>query len=57
MEQSEQIPILTINAGPGDENWSERLKEEYRSLISYIKANKANDRQWFKVKGDKQGVK
>lgn len=33
---SKSIPLLSVNAGPNDPNWTERLKEEYMALIQYI---------------------
>ena len=36
------IPMLSVQAGPRDqEAWVERVKEEYMTLIQYIKQNKA----------------
>ncbi|KAK7499806.1 hypothetical protein BaRGS_00008897 [Batillaria attramentaria] len=36
-----QIPLLKTKAGPRDgEQWIQRLKEEYQSLIQYVKNNK-----------------
>lgn len=33
-EAVKKIPLLTVNAGPRDgEEWSKRLKEEYKALI------------------------
>lgn len=49
------IPLLTLNAGPGDSAWAARLKEELGALISYIKANKAADADWFTITSDKDG--
>jgi ufm1-conjugating enzyme 1 len=40
---SESIPELTVNAGPQDPNWIERLKEEYTVLIDYIEKLKKDD--------------
>ncbi|KAL0232421.1 hypothetical protein PCE1_002762 [Barthelona sp. PCE] len=54
----EQIPRCSVRAGPRDgAQWVERLKEEYRALISYIKINKDNGRDWFKLEPNKQRTK
>ena len=29
----QKIPLLTIKAGPRDEQWINRLKQEYKALI------------------------
>ena len=40
----DKIPELTLDASPKDgAKWIERLKEEYASLIEYIKLNKESD--------------
>ncbi|KAG8386999.1 hypothetical protein BUALT_Bualt03G0206900 [Buddleja alternifolia] len=45
-----QIPLLTVKAGPRDGGaWTQRLKEEYRSLIAYTSMNKSNDNDWFRI--------
>ena len=31
------IPLLSINAGPKDEKWNDRQKEEYIALFEYMK--------------------
>lgn len=49
-ERVQQIPLLTVKAGPRDEGWVDRLKEEYTSLISFVKTNKANDSDWFSLR-------
>lgn len=48
-ESANKIPLLTIHAGPKDPEWTNRLKEELKSLITYIKTNKEHDNDWFKV--------
>lgn len=54
----DKLPLLKTNAGPGDgEKWRERLKEEYKVLIEYIKLNKAQDNEWFKIQSNKEGTK
>lgn len=40
---SESIPELNVNAGPKDEKWIDRLKEEYIVLIDYIEKLKKDD--------------
>ena len=48
------IPLLNTNAGPRDsENWLTRVKEEYMTLIQYIKQNKENDNDWFKLESNR----
>ncbi|KAL6180205.1 hypothetical protein ACLB2K_046872 [Fragaria x ananassa] len=45
-----QIPLLTTKAGPRDgPAWTQRLKEEYKSLITYTQMNKSNDNDWFRI--------
>lgn len=45
-----QIPLLTTKAGPRDgAPWTQRLKEEYKSLIAYTQMNKSNDNDWFRI--------
>ena len=52
-----KIPILKTNAGPRDkEAWVARLKEEYNSLITYIKSNKEPDTDWFRLEANKEGI-
>lgn len=52
------IPLLTVRAGPRDgAPWRERLKEEYKALIQYIKMNKENDNDWFVLAADEAGVR
>lgn len=50
-----EIPRLTVLAGPTEANWVSRLKEEYSALIEYIKLNKKADNEWFKITSDKEG--
>lgn len=54
---SESIPELTVNAGPNDANWIDRLKEEYTILIDYIEKLKKDDQEWFKIESDSTGLK
>lgn len=45
-----QIPLLATKAGPRDGSlWTQRLKEEYKSLIAYTHMNKSNDNDWFRI--------
>lgn len=45
-----QIPLLATKAGPRDgAAWTQRLKEEYKSLITYTQMNKSNDNDWFRI--------
>ncbi|XP_011502530.1 PREDICTED: ubiquitin-fold modifier-conjugating enzyme 1 isoform X2 [Ceratosolen solmsi marchali] len=49
------IPLLKSNAGPRDsETWSQRLKEEYLSLIKYVDNNKKADNDWFRLQSNEQ---
>jgi ufm1-conjugating enzyme 1 len=53
-----KIPLLTINAGPRDQElWVKRLKEEYAALIKYVQINKENDSDWFTLESNKTGTK
>ncbi|KAI1285999.1 Ubiquitin-fold modifier-conjugating enzyme 1 [Halotydeus destructor] len=52
------IPLLKTKAGPRDkELWPQRLKEELISLIAYVKINKENDNDWFRLESNKEGTK
>ena len=52
------IPQLKTKAGPRDkEEWVKRLKEEYASLISYVKTNKESDTDWFRLESNKEGTR
>jgi len=55
---AKQIPLLKTNAGPtgNPETWKQRLKEEYQSLIQYVKISKENDAEWFTIKADGTGT-
>lgn len=55
-ESANKIPLLTTHAGPKDEGWKDRLKEEIRTLITYVKINKDSDNDWFKVQPNKEGT-
>ncbi|PVD26973.1 hypothetical protein C0Q70_12122 [Pomacea canaliculata] len=53
-----QIPLLKTKAGPRDgEQWVQRLKEEYLSLIQYVKNNKDSDNDWFRLESNKEGTR
>ncbi|XP_039268237.1 ubiquitin-fold modifier-conjugating enzyme 1-like [Styela clava] len=52
------LPLLKTNCGPRDrENWPTRLKEEYQALIIYVKNNKEQDNDWFRLESNKEGTK
>jgi ufm1-conjugating enzyme 1 len=53
---ADKIPLLTVNAGPREANWSERLREEYCALITYIEINVNDDNEWFNVEPDETGI-
>eukprot|EP01017_Pseudomicrothorax_dubius_P002148 TRINITY_DN0_c862_g1_i2.p1 TRINITY_DN0_c862_g1~~TRINITY_DN0_c862_g1_i2.p1 ORF type:complete len:162 (+),score=42.30 TRINITY_DN0_c862_g1_i2:50-535(+) len=53
----EKIPLLTVNAGPRDPNWIDRLKEEFLALIKYVEINKAEDNDWFKIESNREGTR
>eukprot|EP00920_Eleutheroschizon_duboscqi_P022866 GHVT01055919.1.p1 GENE.GHVT01055919.1~~GHVT01055919.1.p1 ORF type:complete len:156 (-),score=7.38 GHVT01055919.1:769-1236(-) len=53
----ESIPLCSINANPRSPQWSDRLKEEFRSLISYVSCNKQNDNEWFNIQHNPDGTK
>jgi ufm1-conjugating enzyme 1 len=54
---SDRINELSVNAGPQDSNWIDRLKEEYTVLINYIENLKKDDQEWFKIESDETGTK
>ncbi|CAK8676471.1 ubiquitin-fold modifier-conjugating enzyme 1 [Clavelina lepadiformis] len=52
------IPLLKTKAGPRDQNeWVNRLKEEYKALIAYVENNKENDNDWFRLESNKDGTR
>ena len=53
---AEKIPLLTVNAGPRDPLWMDRLREEYSALISYIEINQSDDNEWFTIEPDDSGL-
>ncbi|KAJ9469707.1 Ubiquitin-fold modifier-conjugating enzyme 1 [Diplonema papillatum] len=57
-ESLKRIPLLKTKAGPRDgELWTQRLKEEYASLIAFVESNKANDTHWFTLESNPQGTR
>ena len=56
-EAASKIPLLSIHAGPRDSQWKERLREELKAIIGYVKSNKEQDNDWFKVQPNKEGTK
>ncbi len=49
-ERVRQLPLLSVKAGPRDgDEWTKRLKEEYRALISLVKHHKDSGTEWFKL--------
>ena len=56
-EAANNIPLLTVHAGPKDEKWKDRLKEELRAIITYVKSNKQQDNDWFKIEPSKDGIR
>ena len=54
-ESANNIPLLTVHAGPKDPKWTDRLKEEMKALIIYVKSNKENDNDWFKIAPKDEG--
>eukprot|EP01147_Barroeca_monosierra_P004112 gene4112-47_t len=52
------IPLLRGKAGPrSGDAWRGRLKEEYISLIKYVKTNKESDNDWFRLESNKEGTR
>merc|ERR1712025_431331 len=51
------LPTLTVKAGPEDPDWTNRLMEEYTSLIQYVQSNKEDDKDWFEISSDPTGLK
>lgn len=44
-----KIPLMKTKAGPREkEIWVQRLKEEYKGLITYVEVNKESDSDWFR---------
>jgi len=58
-ETLQKIPLLKQNSGPRSdkESWERRLKEEYASLIQYVKINKETDSSWFSIQSNSSGTK
>jgi len=54
----QSIPLHKTNAGPRDgDKWKERLKEELRALITYVKLNKDKDEDWFRLESNAEGTR
>lgn len=53
----ERLPQITVNAGPSDELWPERLKEELRALIGYTTLLKSSGEEWFSIKPSQDGAR
>ena len=52
------IPQLKTKAGPRDKDeWAKRLKEEYASLITYVKTSKESDTDWFRLESNREGTR
>eukprot|EP00041_Stephanoeca_diplocostata_P006569 m.88644 g.88644 ORF g.88644 m.88644 type:complete len:105 (+) comp16434_c0_seq2:133-447(+) len=52
------IPLHKVNAGPRDgDKWKDRLKEELMALIMYVKKNKEEDNDWFKLESNPEGTR
>ena len=52
------IPMMRTKAGPRDkEAWVQRLKEEYKGLITYVENNKKSDTDWFRLESNKEGTR
>ncbi len=52
------IPLLKLKVGPRDKDeWPNRLKEEYCSLIKYVENNKEADNDWFRLESNSDGTK
>lgn len=55
--QLKGIPLLKTKAGPRDEEWTTRLAEELTALIEFVKQNKENDRDWFRLEPNSDGTR
>eukprot|EP00758_Cryptobia_borreli_P012902 Tbor_TRINITY_DN5788_c5_g1::TRINITY_DN5788_c5_g1_i1::g.20635::m.20635/K12165/UFC1; ufm1-conjugating enzyme 1 len=56
-ESVSKIPLCKTKAGPRDgEQWTQRLKEEYTSLITYQNQCKSTDTQWLTIEANPQGT-
>lgn len=57
-ESVSRIPLMKTKAGPRDgDNWTQRLKEEFASLIQFVENNKASDNHWFQIECNAQGTR
>jgi ufm1-conjugating enzyme 1 len=53
-----RIPLCRTRAGPRDgEQWTQRMKEEYTSLITYVEQTKADDSHWFALESNEAGTR
>lgn len=52
------IPLCKVKAGPRDgDAWKARLTEELKGLIMYVKKNKEDDNDWFKLESNPEGTR
>eukprot|EP00808_Paulinella_micropora_P024924 g22516.t1 len=54
---TERLRPCTVRAGPKDEQWKQRFKEELRGLIQLVEMNKKEDSDWFQIESDASGVR
>lgn len=52
----DKIPLMSLNAGPNNKEWNNRLKEELSSIIKYITLLKETGQDWFYIKSNPQGT-
>lgn len=52
-----KIPLLSVRAGPRDEAWKARLREELTVLIKYVEINKEQDKDWFRIECNPHGTR
>jgi ufm1-conjugating enzyme 1 len=52
----DQLPAIVTVAGPRDPGWSDRLREEYIALITYVELCKEQDNEWFNIEPDETGI-
>lgn len=49
---------FSVNAGPMDPKWSQRLEEEILALVSLVEENSENGNDWFNIEPvDDSGIK
>ncbi len=52
-----KLPPLTVNAGPMDTLWDDRLKEELVALVTLVEINSNNGTEWFSIEPiDERGL-